>query len=77
MKKVILNVEYDTEDSQLIEKRTYGCLGDPKGYEECMFKTRDGRYFLYTNGGTESPYRCEGIKRFSQSRAEAWLKGIK
>ena len=77
MKKVILNVEYDTEDAQLIEKRTCASLGDPKGYEECLFKTKDGRYFLYTNGGPDSPYRSEGIKRFSKSRAEAWLKNIK
>lgn len=76
MIKVIANVEYDTDSAELIGKRTYGSLGDPKGYEECLFKTSEGKYFLYTNGGSESPYRREGIKRFSVLRAEAWLGDI-
>ena len=75
MKKIIANVEYDTETAELLHKRTFGFIGDPEGYEECLFKTRDGRYFLYTNGGAESKYPSENIKRFSAQRAETWLKG--
>ena len=76
MKKVIVNFEYDTDDAELIRKRTFGMIGDPKGYEECLFKTRDGKYFLYTNGGEQSQYPSENIKRFSKKRAEAWLGDI-
>ena len=77
MKKIIANVEYDTESAELIEKRTHGFMGDSDGYEECLFKTKEGRYFLYTNGGQDSPYPRESIKRFSESRADVWLKSVK
>ena len=34
MKKVICNIEYDTDASELIMNKTYGNFGDPWGYEE-------------------------------------------
>ena len=73
MKKVICKVEYDTEASELIAKRTFGEFGDPSGYEETLYKTEGGKYFLYTFGGAESKYAAEGIKRMSAATAEAWL----
>ena len=57
MKKVICKVEYDTEASELVQKKTFGYYGDPAGYEECLFKTQDGKLFLYCAGGPESPLR--------------------
>ena len=33
MKKVICKVEYDTEASELIQKKVFGVFGDPKGYD--------------------------------------------
>ena len=73
MKKIICKVEYDTEASQLIEKRTFGQFGDAAGYEESLYKTEGGKFFLYTHGGAESKYAEEGIKRMSAANAEAWL----
>ena len=73
MKKVICKVEYDTEASQFLDKRVFGEFGDPAGYEECLFVTEGGKYFLYTCGGAESKYPEEGIKRMSAANAEAWL----
>lgn len=73
MKKVICKVEYDTEASELIEKRTAGAFGDPAGYEERLYKTTGGKFFLYTFGGAESKYAEEGIKRMSAAKAEEWL----
>jgi len=73
MKKIICKVEYDTEASELIEKRTSGEFGDPAGYEESLYKTEGGKFFLYTFGGEESKYAVEGIKRMSAASAEAWL----
>lgn len=72
MKKVICKVEYDTEASELIQKKTSGVPGDPAGYEESLYKTADGKLFLYVNGGPESPYTEEGIKRMSAAKAEEW-----
>lgn len=73
MKKIICKVEYDTEASELVAKRTVGKFGDPDGYEESLYKTEDGKYFLYTFGGSESKYAEEAIKRMSSAKAEEWL----
>lgn len=72
MKKIICKVEYDTEKSTFIEKHTVGAYGDPAGYEECLFVTEGGKYFLYVNGGEESIYPEENIKRLSAAKAEEW-----
>ena len=73
MKKIICKVEYDTAASEVIMKRTFGQFGDPNGYEETLYKTADGKYFLYVNGGAQSPYAEENIKRMSAAKAEEWL----
>ena len=72
MKKIICKVEYDTEASELIEKRTFGAFGDPAGYEESLYRTEGGKFFLYTFGGPESKYPAEAIKRMSAATAQAW-----
>jgi len=74
MKKVICKVEYDTEASELIQKKTSGFPGDPAGYEESLYKTADGKLFLYVNGGEASPYAEENIKRLSAAKADEWQK---
>ena len=74
MKKIICKVEYDTENAVFIDKKIFGTLGDSEGYEECLFKTLDGKYFIYVNGGAESQYKKEDIKRISLDKAELWLK---
>lgn len=73
MKKTISKVDYDTEASELIGKKTVGSYGDPAGYEECLFKTEGGKFFLYTNGGAESPYAKEDIKRLAAAKADEWI----
>lgn len=73
MKKVICKVEYDTETSELLAKKTFGKFGDADGYEESLYKTADGKFFLYTNGGEESPYVKEDIKRMAKAKADEWL----
>lgn len=75
MKKTICKVDYDTELSTLIEKRTSGEFGDPAGYEVSLYQTEGGKYFFYYNGGEESQYAKEDIKRVSAANAEKWLKG--
>lgn len=74
MKKVICKVEYDTENAELILKKTSGNFGEPDGYEESLYKKEDGKYFLYVNGGEESPYAKEDIKRMAAAKAEEWVK---
>ena len=73
MKKVINKVEYDTENAEFVAKHTSGAWGDPKGYEEVLFKRPDGKLFLYVNGGPESVYPTENIQRISADKAKEWL----
>lgn len=73
MKKIICKREYDTETAVLIKKHTVGEFGEPDGYEESLYVTPDGKYFLYTNGGEESPYKKENIKSISAEKAEVWV----
>ena len=73
MKRIICKKEYDTEKSSLIRKYTVGNFGDESGYEESLYTTEDGSYFLYVNGGEESKYPSENIKRMSVKSAETWL----
>ena len=74
MKKIICKKEYDTETATLVKKYTYGYFGDPAGYEETLYKTADGKFFLYVNGGAESIYAEENIKRMSAAKANEWLE---
>lgn len=74
MQKTICKKVYDTEASTLIKKVTCGEFGCPQGYEESLYKTEGGLFFLYTNGGEQSKYTREDITRMSAEKANAWLK---
>ncbi len=74
MKKTIRNNEYNTETATLIKKFTAGCFGDEAGYEETLYQTEGGIYFLYVNGGVKSPYKAENIKSVSKAKAAEWLE---
>ncbi len=72
MKKIICKVEYDTEAATLVAKHTVGAFGDPTGYEETLYVTANGKYFVYLNGGEESIHAKESIKRIAEDKVEAW-----
>ena len=74
MKKIICNKVYDTEASNIVKKFTYGVFGDPKGYEETLYQTADGFYFVYENGGSESIHPVETIKRISKAASLVWVE---
>ena len=74
MKTIICKVEYDTETAEIVRKHTVGTFGDPIGYEETLYVTPTGKYFVYVNGGAASPYPEEAIKRLSAAKAEEWIK---
>ena len=73
MKKIICKKEYDTEKSSLIKKNAFGAPGDADGYEESVYQTEDGALFLYVNGGKDSKYPKEDIKRLSKESAKMYL----
>ena len=73
MQKVICKKVYDTETSNVVKKVTFGYFGDENGYEETLYQTESGNYFLYTNGGANSKYPKEDITRMGEAKAKAWL----
>ena len=73
MKKIICKKVYDTETATLVKKYNSGFFGDPAGYEESLYKTPGGLYFLYVCGGESSPYPEEDIKRLAKSKVSAWV----
>lgn len=73
MKKTICGKLYDTDVSTVVKKYTEGNFGDTDGFEETLYITEDGKYFFYTNGGCDSKYPKEDIKRASKAVAEKWL----
>ena len=72
MKKTICKKIYDTDASTVVKKFTYGQFGSPDGYEETLYVTEGGKYFLYVNGGADSLYPEENIKRMSAAKADEW-----
>ena len=77
MKKVIGKKEYDTETAKLIKQFTYSYYGDPKGYEEILYQTPDGCYFVFARGGNESTHPKESILRIGKDKVDDWLKNHK
>jgi len=73
MKKIICGTEYDTAASTIVKKYTEGYFGDPAGFEETLYVTEGGKFFLYTAGGADSKYPTESIKRMSKATADTWL----
>ena len=74
MKKTICKIEFDTENATLIKAYSFGELGDPAGYEEDLYQTPNGMYFLHVGGGEESPYPTEDIVRLAQTKLKAWME---
>lgn len=77
MKKIICKREYDTETATLVLKTTHGEFGEADGYEESLYQTPGGLYFVYVNGGEESPYAKEDIKSISKAKADEWIAAHK
>ena len=74
MKKIICKKEYDTSTATLVKKVTFGTFGEPDGYEETLYQTPEGLYFIYVNGGEDSKYPTEDISRISKAKADEWVK---
>ena len=73
MRKEIDGVLYDTTVSTIDKKFTYGVPGDPCGYEETLYISNDGRYFVYTYGGASSKYVSENIIPLAREDVKNWI----
>ena len=76
MKKIICKKEYDTDTAKELKRVSHGSFGDPEGYEEVLYVTDGGGYFLYTRGGEKSKYPKEDIKRISAKAKESWMEEV-
>ena len=74
MQKTICKKLYDTETATLIKPYSFGNLGDPNGYEEDLYQTPEGLYFLHVGGGETSIYPTEDILRLAKTKVKEWLK---
>ena len=74
MQRTICKRLYDTETATLIKAHSEGDFGDPAGYEERLYRTPEGYYFLYGKGGETSTYKAETIMQMSAARAEELQK---
>lgn len=73
MVKIVDGATYDTQRSTIDKKFTFGIPGEPTGYEETLYITPDGRYFIYTNGGIRSRYSHEDITPIPREQVVDWL----
>ena len=73
VKKIICKKEYDTETATLIKKTTHGDFGAPAGYEETLYQTPGGLYFLYFCGGEASGHAGEDIARLAKTKVKDWM----
>ncbi len=73
MQKTIRKRLYDTETAAVVKKCTVGQFGDPAGYEETLYQTSEGYYFLYVCGGPASPYAEENIQSMAKAKVKTWL----
>lgn len=74
MQKIICKKVYDTENAKLLKKVTFGAFGQTDGWEESLFETQSGHFFLYVNGGADSKHQKEDITRMSAEKKNAWLQ---
>lgn len=73
MRKEIDGIVYDTDNATVDKKFTYGAPGDSTGFEETLYITADGLYFIYTNGGTRSKYSREDIVTIEHNSVKDWI----
>jgi hypothetical protein len=73
MCREINGVIFDTANATVDKKFTFGMPGDPSGYEETLYITVDGKYFIYTFGGAQSKYPDEQINPIRHEDVKAWV----
>jgi len=72
MKKIIKRKIYDTDTSKQLAFKNIGEFGEPNGYEERLYITKRGLYFIFGQGGPESPYPEPDIKAAAKEDADKW-----
>lgn len=83
MKKIIDGKLYDTETAKEIGEYSYGAINDFRYFSETLYKTKNGNYFMYGEGGALSQYaevsefgKCGGcaIVPYTEEEAQKWAE---
>ena len=72
MKKIIKKITYNTETADFVKSKIFGSFGDDEGYEEKLYVTKKGTYFLHCIGGSDSKYKEEQIIPLSEDEKAKW-----
>lgn len=64
---------FDTNTARPVNHRSFGEFGDPAGFEETLYRTRNGLHFVYGIGGPMSPWPENGdIKPLDEGEVSCW-----
>lgn len=83
MKKIIGGSKYDTDTAKMVGSNAYGQVGDFSHWEEELYKTKSGKFFLHGEGGANSRYGVwegnegsygEKIMPMSEEEAKKWAE---
>lgn len=84
MKRVINGRVYDTDKAEEIGEASYGNSGDFHSWEETLYKTPKGAYFVAGSGGARSKYSRQisqntwsggdGMEVLSSAEALEWCE---
>lgn len=85
MKKVIDGKVYNTETAELIADASYSYVSDFRYWEERLYKTKKGAWFLYGEGGAMSRWSVDcdgndrgpgsGLRVLTEAEALSWCEG--
>ena len=70
---------YDTATAELIHTRTSGKYGDPFGYREQVYRTKNQKreLFVYGEGGKTSIYQKPTIMKVTKKRILSWYPELR
>lgn len=60
----------DTETATFLDERSFLQYGNPSGYEERLYRTGRGVYFVWGQGGATSPYPEPALRLVTEKQAE-------
>jgi hypothetical protein len=72
MKTIINKKTYDTDKDEHVGFKYVGVFGHLNGYEEQLFVTKKGQFYIYGAGGPESPYPEATIRLLTNEEADLW-----
>lgn len=84
MKRVINARLFDTDEAEVIGEFSYGNSGDFHAWEESLYRTKRGAYFIAGSGGARSKYGRQisqntwsggdGMETLSAADALSWCE---